>query len=86
MNPRSDLAQLLNSLPEHEKVPDSDLEGRVPLPVGTELRKGDYTLNDVIGCGSFGLIYSAIDARIGQELAIKEFFPCNAYGKREATS
>ena len=76
MNPRSDLAQLLNSLPEHEKVPDSDLEGRVPLPVGTELRKGDYTLNDVIGCGSFGLIYSAIDARIGQELAIKEFFPC----------
>ena len=63
MNPRSDLAQLLRSLPEHEKVPESELEGRVPLPVGTQLRKGDYTLNDVIGCGSFGLIYSARTTR-----------------------
>lgn len=75
MNPRSDLADLLQSLPEHAKITEAEREGRIGLPHGTQLRKGDYVLGDEIGCGSFGLIYAATDSRIGQVLAIKEFFP-----------
>jgi len=80
----NDLSELLGSLPEHRKVSELEMEGRVPLPPGTQLAKGDYTLNEMIGCGSFGLIYSATDTRIGQELAIKEFFPLGCV--REETS
>ena len=76
MNARSDLGQLINSLPQHRIAKKEDLEGRVPLPEGTKLQKGDFCLGQVIGCGSFGLIYEATDTRIGQDLAIKEFFPC----------
>lgn len=76
MNARSDLGQLLNSLPEHHQLDAKEMAGRVPLPAGTSLAKGDYVLGEVIGCGSFGLIYEATDSRIGQQLAIKEFFPC----------
>lgn len=75
MNPRAELAHLLKSLPEHAEVSEADREGRSPLPVGTQLAKGDYILQEEIGCGSFGLIYAAKDTRIGQSLAIKEFFP-----------
>jgi serine/threonine protein kinase len=76
VNARSDLGQLIRSLPERRAANEEEIAGRVPLPPGTKLQKGDFVLGDVAGCGSFGLIYEATDARIGQDLAIKEFFPC----------
>jgi len=75
LTPRGDLAQLLSSLPQHAAITEAEREGRFPLPSGTELRNGDYILHEEIGCGSYGLIYGATDSRIGQSLAIKEFFP-----------
>jgi Protein kinase domain/WD domain, G-beta repeat len=75
VNPRLELSDLLNALPRKTEVSDEEREGRVPLPPGTRLKKGDYVLRELIGCGSFGLIYEATDKRIGQCLAIKEFFP-----------
>lgn len=75
MSPPVDLNDLLNSLPAGLTVSEGDREGRVSLPPETSLKRGDYVLHDLIGCGSFGLIYAATDTRIGQSLAIKEFFP-----------
>ena len=54
---------------------ESERQGRLPLPSGTELKGGDYVLREAIGCGSFGIIYAAEDTRVGQSLAVKEFFP-----------
>lgn len=75
MNPRADLGSLLSSLPSTLVISEKERAGREPLAPGTELKSGEYVLNEVIGCGSFGLIYGATDTRIGQHLAIKEFFP-----------
>lgn len=78
MTPQSDLADLLASLPAPAELSVQDRAGRTPLPQGTALAGGDYILAEEIGCGSFGLIYAARDVRMGQELAIKEFFPRGA--------
>lgn len=75
LSPAADLETLLGSLPKQKALDPKEMLGRTPLPESTQLRSGDYTLHEVIGCGSFGLIYSATDARIGQRLAVKEFFP-----------
>ncbi len=84
MNPRSQLSDLLASLPDHRLVGEEEKDGRTPLAVGTKIKNGDYVLGEMIGCGSFGLIYAATDTRIGQSLAIKEFYP-NGYRRRSDT-
>ena len=33
---------------------------------------GDIVLHDVISCGTFGMVYAAIDSRTGEPLAVKE--------------
>ena len=75
LNPRADLSALVAALPKQQILDAKALGGRAPLPEKTLLRKGDYELHRIIGSGSFGLIYAATDTRIGQLLAVKEFFP-----------
>lgn len=57
--------------------------GREALPRDTQLQNGLYILHEEIGVGAFGIIYSATDTRLNQELAIKEFFPKDC--RREST-
>ena len=75
LNPRADLSALVAALPKQQVLDIKELGGRSPLPEKTRLRRGDYELHLPIGSGSFGLIYAATDTRIGQLLAIKEFYP-----------
>lgn len=69
------LVDLLRSLPSYEPDPEDHREGRYPLPSGTELAQGRFVLGEEIGAGAFGIIYSALDSRNNQTIAIKEFFP-----------
>ncbi len=71
----SGLSELLHSLPPYQAVSPEERIGREPLPRNTQLQNGLYILHDEIGVGAFGIIYSATDTRLNQELAIKEFFP-----------
>lgn len=75
MSSCAELHELLASLPRVLEVSAHDRQGRSPLPQETRLKGGEYVVKDLIGCGSFGLIYAAVETRIGQQLAIKEFFP-----------
>ncbi len=72
------LEYLLDSLPPYPLVDEHSRSGREPLPPGTKLGDGSYTLDEEIGYGSFGVIYAASEPRVGQDLAIKEFFPKGA--------
>ncbi len=69
------LAHLLESLPPAPSVTSDSRSGRSPLTSGVRLLDGGYTIYEEIGCGSFGLIYAGTEARVGQDLAVKEFFP-----------
>ncbi|HEY7295711.1 MAG TPA: serine/threonine-protein kinase, partial [Dehalococcoidia bacterium] len=51
-------------------MPDSQV-----LPEGMTLCNGRYYLGPVLGRGSFGTTYRAVDQRLGRIVAIKEFFP-----------
>lgn len=75
MSPCTELQQLLASLPAVLEVSAHDQQGRQALSPETRLKGGEYILKELIGCGSFGLIYAAVESRIGQQLALKEFFP-----------
>lgn len=70
-----DLGHLLATLPVVLTVSERDRQGRAPIPPDIQLKGGEYVVKDLLGCGSFGLIYHAVETRTGQQLAIKEFFP-----------
>src|SRR5947208_1194993 len=44
-----------------------------PLPVGTKLQGGHYTVGRVVGRGGFGVTYMGSDARRRQPVAVKEY-------------
>jgi serine/threonine protein kinase len=50
-------------------------EWQYPLPVGTKLKGGAYTVGKVLGQGGFGFTYKGSDTRLHRVVAIKEFFP-----------
>lgn len=45
------------------------------LPLGTKLKKGNYTVGKVLGVGGFGITYKGGNAILYCPVAIKEFFP-----------
>jgi serine/threonine protein kinase len=49
-------------------------EWQYPLPVGTKLKGGAYTVGKVLGQGGFGFTYKGSDTRLHRVVAIKEFF------------
>jgi serine/threonine protein kinase len=57
-----------------KRLSDSD-EARAHDGLEAGTRIGDYVLGEVLGRGGFGVTYEATDARSGQRVAIKEFFP-----------
>jgi serine/threonine protein kinase len=69
------LVELLRALPPYQIDPEDDRTGREPLPAGTRVGGNRFVLGEEIGAGAFGIIYSAVDLRNNQTLAIKEFFP-----------
>lgn len=75
MTVASSLVELLRALPPYQIDPEDDRTGREPLPSGTRVGGNRFVLGDEIGAGAFGIIYSAVDLRNNQTLAIKEFFP-----------
>jgi serine/threonine protein kinase len=54
------------------------------LPVGTRLH--NYELLSVLGHGSFGITYRARNARLGHEVAIKEYLPIDLALRKGGTS
>jgi serine/threonine protein kinase len=48
---------------------------RDALPAGTRL--GGYQIIEVLGRGSFGIVYLALDASLQRQVAIKEYLPTN---------
>lgn len=54
------------------------------LPSGTVLA-GQYTIDEAIGQGGFGITYKATDYKTKEKVAIKEFFP-DVLAYREGTS
>ncbi len=54
------------------------------LPSGTVLA-GQYTIDEVLGQGGFGITYKATDYKTKEKVAIKEFFPA-VLAYREGTS
>jgi WD40 repeat protein len=57
---------------------------RGPLPPGTRLQGGRFTIGRVLGEGGFGITYMGGDPRRACAVAIKEFFPeqCRREGAR----
>lgn len=51
------------------------LSDSLVLPEGTTLASGRFYVGPVLGRGSFGNTYRAVDQRLGRIVAIKEFFP-----------
>lgn len=52
------------------------MEFRQALAVGSVLA-GDYRIASVLGQGGFGLTYKADDLRLGNPVAVKEYFPAD---------
>ena len=46
-----------------------------PLPMGTELQGGKFTVGKVLGQGGFGITYKGAHKRLQRPVAIKELFP-----------
>lgn len=46
-----------------------------PLPMGTELQGGKFTVGKVLGRGGFGITYKGAHRRLRRPVAIKELFP-----------
>ena len=46
-----------------------------PLPMGTELQGGKFTVGKVLGRGGFGITYKGAHSRLQRPVAIKELFP-----------
>ena len=46
-----------------------------PLPMGTELQGGKFTVGKVLGRGGFGITYKGADRGLQRPVAIKELFP-----------
>ena len=46
-----------------------------PLPMGTGLQGGKFTVGRVLGRGGFGITYKGAHARLRRPVAIKELFP-----------
>ena len=46
-----------------------------PLPMGTELQGGKYTVGKVLGRGGFGITYKGAHKGLKRPVAIKELFP-----------
>lgn len=46
-----------------------------PLPMGTELQGGKFTVGKVLGRGGFGITYKGAHKRLQRPVAIKELFP-----------
>ncbi|MYD90662.1 MAG: serine/threonine protein kinase [Caldilineaceae bacterium SB0662_bin_9] len=46
-----------------------------PLPMGTELQDGKFTVGKVLGRGGFGITYKGAHSRLQRPVAIKELFP-----------
>ena len=44
-----------------------------PLPIGTHV--GDYEVRNILGSGTFGIVYRVVDALGEHELAVKEYLP-----------
>jgi formylglycine-generating enzyme required for sulfatase activity/tRNA A-37 threonylcarbamoyl transferase component Bud32 len=45
------------------------------LPHGTELDRGKYRIDYVLGKGGFGITYQAVNSKLEQRIAIKEYCP-----------
>jgi hypothetical protein len=59
------------------------MDHREILPVGAEL-VGDYRIKKVLGQGGFGITYKAEHLKLGNTVAIKEYFP-NQFATRDQT-
>ena len=56
------------------------------LSPGTLLNKGQYRVERVLGQGGFGITYECRDLILGRKVAIKEYFPANAYRDQKGTN
>lgn len=68
-------SSLMNALVKAGKPVAAILPSSNQLKASTTLHDGRYLLIDVIGQGSFGITYRAMDAQVQRYVAIKEFFP-----------
>jgi serine/threonine protein kinase len=50
------------------------------LPLGTQLQ--EYVIEDILGVGTFGITYKAMDTHLGISVVIKEYLP-EAFARRE---
>ena len=64
-------------------VPDDWSDRRDALPQGCELR--DYTIEDVLGHGGFGIVYKARHNELDHVVAIKEYLPSELAVREGAT-
>ncbi len=56
------------------------------LPLGTQLKQGEYTVGKVLGQGGFGITYIGLDNNLLTPVAIKEYFPRTLAGRNSNTS
>ena len=70
------------SQPEVEPPTLQQRPAREPLPEGSTLQGGVYTMGPVVGVGGFSLTYLAYQGPLRLPVAIKEFFP-NGCVRRE---
>jgi len=57
----------------------------IALDEGTVLRE-EYRVEEVLGTGSFGITYRAVDEHLDTSVAIKEFYPRQIAGRSEDSS
>jgi serine/threonine protein kinase len=72
---------------ESSTTPDEEAGSSRPpiaLPRDTRLRD-EYRVEDVLGMGSFGITYRAIDEHLDTAVAIKEYYPRQIAGRTDAT-
>src|SRR5581483_173827 len=61
--------------PAPARQSSAPLSDALVLPEGITLNGGRYYVGPVLGRGSFGTTYRAVDQRLGSLVAVKEFFP-----------
>ena len=65
-------------------MPNSSGRPPIALPEETRLRD-EYRVGPVLGAGSFGITYRAVDEHLDTTVAIKEYYPRQIAGRTDAT-